>query len=133
MAAAYLRISSDEERRHSNCVHGDVFLRWVPVYFKIINEQHQMLGSMYYNIPLFWSITRMKYEIHHWIMSDVALTYENYIAVFIETGQDLEETKPEDGKVLEGETATFCAKYTDLNKWPSFYIKLLQCVYTLQE
>jgi hypothetical protein len=67
----------------------------------------------------------MKYEIHHWIMSDLHFPYSNYVAVFIETGQETEEgVQPEDGKILEGETVTFAEKYTNQNKWPSFYIKL---------
>ena len=125
MSAAYNRISTNDEREFTCKVYGDQFLQWVPVYFKLINEEHQMIGFMFYNIPLFWSITRMKYEIHHWIMSDIQLTFSNYIAMFIETGQEIEEVLPENGKVLEGETITFNEKYIMYDKWPSFYIKLI--------
>jgi len=128
MSAGYNRISSDQERRVSNTVHGDTFLQWVSVYFKLINEEHQMIGYMYYNIPLFWSITCMKYEIHHWIISDLRLTCSNSVAVFIETGQEIENVLSEDGKVLESETITFNDKFTACNKWPSFYIKLIRSV-----
>ena len=69
----------------------------------------------------------MKYEIHHWIMSDLNFPYSNYTAVFIETGQEIGGgVRPENGKILEGETITFAEKYTNQNKWPSFYIKLSQ-------
>jgi len=122
--AAYLRISDDEERQNLQRVYGDEFLQWVPVYFKVISDFHNAMGTIYYNIPLFWSVTRMKYEIHHWIMSDLHFPYSNYTAVFIEMGQEIEGVPPEDGKILEGETITFAEKYINQNKWPSFYIKL---------
>jgi len=123
--AAYLRISTDEERENPRDVYGDEFLRWVPVYFKVVNSvTYDSMGTIFYNIPLFWSIARMKYEIHHWIMSDLQFSYSSYVAVFIEAGQETEGVRPENAKVLEGETTTFAEKYTDLLKWPSFYIKL---------
>ena len=122
--AAYKRISDDEELQNLQRVCGDEFLQWVPVYFKVISDFHNAMGTIHYNIPLFWSITRMKYEIHHWIMSDLNFPYSNYTAVFIETGQQIEGVQPENGKILEGETITFAEKYTNQNKWPSFYIKL---------
>jgi len=122
--AAYLRISTNEERQNIKGVYGDEFLQWVSIYFKVITDNHDMMGTIFYNIPLFWSIARMKYEIHHWIMSDIPFPYSNYTAVFIETGQEIEGVLPEDGTMLEGETITFADKYTNQNKWPSFYIKL---------
>ena len=123
--AAYVRITTDEELQNLRHVCGDEFLQWVPVYFKVISDLHHVMGTVHYNIPLFWSVTRMKYEIHHWIMSDLSFPNRNYVAVFIETGQETEEgVLPEDGKMLEGETITFAEKYTNQNKWPSFYIKL---------
>ena len=122
--AAYKRISDNEERQNLQRVCGDEFLQWVPVYFKVISDIHDVMGTIHYNIPLFWSVTRMKYEIHHWIMSDLHFPYSNYTAVFIETGQETEGVHPEDGKMLEGETIPFAEKYTNQNKWPSFYIKL---------
>jgi len=123
--SSYNRISTNDERLQLCKVYGDTFLQWVPVYFKVINETNEMLGTIFYNIPLFWSITRLKYEIHHWIMSDIELIHTNYIAMFIETGQEIEEVLPENGKYLEGETITFNVKYTMYDKWPSFYIKLI--------
>ena len=122
--AAYLRISSNEERHNLRGVCGDEFLQWVSVYFKVISDHHDMMGTIFYNIPLFWSITRLKYEIHHWIMSDLQFPYSNYTAVFIESGQEAEGVLPEDGKILEGETISFAEKYTHQDRWPSFYIKL---------
>jgi hypothetical protein len=123
--AAYKRISDNEEQQNLQRVCRDELLQWVPVYFKVISDFHDVMGTIHYNIPLFWSVTRMKYEIHHWIMSDIHFPYSNYTAVFIETGQETEEgVLPEDGKMLEGETISFAEKYTNQNKWPSFYIKL---------
>ena len=123
--AAYKRISDNEEQQNLQRVCRDELLQWVPVYFKVISDFHDVMGTIHYNIPLFWSVTRMKYEIHHWIMSDIHFPYSNYTAVFIETGQETEESVlPEDGKMLEGETISFAEKYTNQNKWPSFYIKL---------
>jgi hypothetical protein len=110
----YTRVSQ-EQFHDENKIYTNGEIEWVRVYFKIALTTH----TIYYNIPIHWTITRFLKKIHMWIMTDFEHLNEDNATFVIETGQDLAEEAP---CLQPDDNATFKDIFTARGIWPSFYV-----------
>jgi hypothetical protein len=116
MSAVYQRVSQDQFH-DENKIYTNGQIEWVRVYFKIALTTH----TIYYNIPIQWTITRFLKKIHMWIMTDFEHLNEDHATFVIETGQDLGEEAP---CLQPDDNATFKEIFILTEKWPSFYVEV---------
>jgi hypothetical protein len=114
MTSFYSRVA--ESQVHDvNKIYTNGQIEWVRVYFKIALTTH----TIYYNIPIHWTITRFLKKIHMWIMTDFEHLNEEHATFVIETGQHLGEEAP---CLQPDDNTTFKERFILTGKWPSFYV-----------
>lgn len=117
----YTRETHSQLTNENKKIFTDGDIEWVSVYFKISLTAH----TIYYNVPIHWTITKLLKKIHLWILTDFGHLNEDHVTFLIEMCQEIPDVRPEDAPCLPpDDTITYREKFILNNKWPSFYVEV---------